>query len=88
MVTGAATPVAEQSQRMTSTLLRYFIAASLGATALASMPDAAVHAQSSAAEALKKAKVLERLAEGAPASTVGRCARLCRRSGVAETAAQ
>src|SRR6478736_5622787 len=60
MVTGVFVCSAEQSQRMGPIVTRYCIAASLLGTLASGAP---LHAQSSAAEALKKARVLERLAD-------------------------
>ena len=52
---------------MSPIILRYVIAASLlGALAGGAMSEARVYAQSTAAEALKKARALERLADQPP----------------------
>ena len=54
---------------MASTFVRYFtVVSAFGAIAIASMATPPLYAQRSAAEALNKAKVLKRLAEGSPAS--------------------
>ena len=70
--------------------VRYLVAAALlGAIAGGSTSIGRLHAQSSAAEALKKARVLERLAdEWTPNLEDGTGAEFCRRSRLAETAAE